>query len=224
MRSSTRPETLELTDRQYATAARYQHLVSSNSTKTINNINQQISDWDSEVGKFLGKHNVFYDRNNLKAHLQNAMADVTDVTVPEARLNKEKARLVTQFVDSLGKNDLSTLWKSRKSYDQLIAKAFEGSPSASKEAKRALRDGVQEFIGQYTPHGRYKNYMSEMSDLYNLRDLVKLKDISTRGTTGIGKVYKAAKPYIKAAGAAAAGVGIYQGGSYLFGHSRSDAG
>lgn len=223
-RTATRPEQIKLTDTQANTAARYQHLVHKDPTKTVTNIADQVYEFDRDVGKFLQKNNVVYSKDNLKSSLQNALSDVTDVNVDEARLVRDKGRLIDNFIKSLPKSDTHSLWEARKGFDREIEKAFSGSPTIAKEVKIALRNSVQEFIGQYSPQGQYSSYMEEMRNLIDLGKLVNMKNISQRGQSGIGQWMKNNPQKVKAAWTVLGGIGVGTAGGYYFGHSRSDAG
>jgi len=174
------------------------------------NINNKLDSKDKEVGKFLAENNTPIDPLKMKVYLTDKMKDITDIMVPEARLNKSKQTMINNFVDGLKEKDVTTAWQNRKEFDAYIDNAFKGSPSLAKDMKKGLRNGVQDFIAENTPDTVYKGHMKEMTQLYNLRDVMVDKAGAEKGKNAIQSWIKAnpAKAKTIGWGTTAAGAGI----------------
>lgn len=149
------------------------------------NVIQKIADEDKKVGEFLKSNNGIFNSGELKNHLRNSIDDITDITIDEGRMSKAKETLINNFVSKLKKNNMEGLWKNRKQFDKEIEKAFSGSPTLPKEMKKALRNGVQDFIAERTPEGIYKQSMKEMSQLFDMYDTIATKAAKERGRNWI---------------------------------------
>lgn len=178
--TATSPARYIFSQSEAQTAEKYSDLIKKNPAKTVINIGEKIGDLDNEVGTFLKQNNGIFNKGELKNQLADSMEDITDLTVSEDRLLRAKEQLINGFVDQLEKNDMESLWLARKQFDQQAGKIFSGSPSLQKEVKRALRNAVQNFIAERTPEGVYKGYMKDMTNLFDLQDLVSSKATKER--------------------------------------------
>lgn len=174
-----------LTPEEKATALKYKSLLGKDPVKNATSLTSEIAKQDAKVGTFLKENNGIFSKGELRNALSENMKDITDIALPEARVNKLKQSVIKNFIDGLDKNDMETLWTNRKAFDQKIEKAFTGSPTLQNEVKKALRMGVQDFIAERTPEGVYKSSMKEMSQLFRLRDTALTKAIKERGRSGI---------------------------------------
>lgn len=158
---------------ELATAEKYKDLLQSGDpVKNNNNILNEITKQDDEVGKFLDKNNRSFNGGELKNFLTKKMDKIDDLTIDETRLTKAKKALIDTFTRGVEKKNMKNLWITRKAFDRQIESAFRGSPSLQKEVKLALRNGVQDFIAERTPEGVYKGYMKDMSNLFRLQENV----------------------------------------------------
>lgn len=196
-----------LTPEEKLTAAKYKSLLGKDPVKNSINLSDEIAKQDAKVGAFLKKNNGIFNKGELRNALNEKMADITDIALPEARVNKLKENVIKNFIDDLDQNDMESLWKGRKAFDKKIEKAFTGSPTLQNEVKKALRTSVQDFIAERTPDGVYKSSMQEMSQLFRLRDTALTKAIKERGSSGIQAWIKKNPTKAKTA-AFAAGSGI----------------
>lgn len=171
----TQPAKYVLSPGEKNIALKYSGVVDKNPVNTSINIGNKIGELDDKVGQFLRANNGIFNKGELKNSIASAMEDINDITIPEERLTKAKQMLVDNFVKSVGKNDMETLWQTRKDYDQAINSAFKGAPTLQKEVKTTLRNAVQDFIAERTPDGVYKSQMKDMTDLFRLRDVVDVK-------------------------------------------------
>ena len=181
-KTAKNPSTYILSDAEKETATRYKDLLQSkdpveNSTNLIN----EIANKDKQVGTFLSKNNTPIDPADMKSYLAGKMKDITDITVDPARLDANKEKMINNFVDGLKGKDVKNAWMDRKTFDQKIETAFKGSPSLVKDMKKGLRNAVQSYISEKTPDGVYKGYMKDMTDLFNLQDIVATKAIKEKG-------------------------------------------
>lgn len=184
------PDKYILSDRELDTATKYQKLLGKDPVKNTQNLAKEISSKDKEVGAFLRKNNGIFNTGELKNSIAKKLEQVDDLTVDEARLAKLKESTIDNFIKSLEKNDMETLWKARKAFDRKIESAFRGSPTLQKEIKKEFRNAVQDFISERTDDVTYKGYMQEMSDLINLSDTTALKAAKERGLNEIEKWIK----------------------------------
>lgn len=184
-KTATQPAQYVMGDTEKQVALKYSDVIAKDPVKTVININDKISSLDDEVGTFLKKNNGIFNSGELSNKLSASLDDVTDITIDSSRLANEKAKLVTNFVDGLEKNDMESLWKARKAFDSKIESAFKGSPTLQKELKIAFRNAVQDFVADGTPDEVYKGYMKDMSNLFKLRDTVAVKATKERASSAI---------------------------------------
>lgn len=199
-KTATEPAQVVLTEGEKRVAQKYSNEITKDPVQTAINISDQIGTLDDEVGTFLQKNNGIFNNGELRNSLTDAIQDIDDVTISQDRIQKSKERLVNQFVESLDKNDMYTLWQRRKEFDQQIENAFRGAPSVQKDIKIAFRNAIQDFISKRTPDEVYKGYMQDMSDLFNLRDNVTLKASKERKLDAISKWVKENPKKAKAIG------------------------
>jgi hypothetical protein len=189
----TQPAQYILSDQEKETAKKYAYLL-QNKDPVVNttSVTNQIISRDDAVGTFLRKNNNIFNDGELKNALEKKHADINDITVNDEQLTKKKTMMVDNFIKSLDKNNMENLWQRRKAYDSEIDKAFSGSPTLQKQVKRALRDGVQNFIADRTPDGTYKAYMKDMSQLFDLQENTLRK---ASGEQGMSKIKAWAKEH-----------------------------
>jgi hypothetical protein len=188
-KTKTSPATYILSESEKANALKYKNLLQSNDpVKNSINVINEIARKDAQVGDFLRKNNGIYkgyDSGELKNSILKSLEGVDDVMVDEARLLRMKNTIIDGFIRSLPKNDMETLWKSRKAFDKSIEKVFSGSPTLQNTIKKEFRNGIQDFISTKTPDGVYKNAMKEMRELFNLHDTIATKATKERSVNAI---------------------------------------
>lgn len=216
-KTGTQPARVLLSDAEQTTALKYSGLLEKDPVQTTLNINDELASLDQDVGAFLRSNNGIFNKGELKNTILSSIDDVTDINVDPARLDVVKKRMVDNFVNGLKKNDFETLWEARKAYDNKIESAFKGSPSLQKEMKIAFRNSIQDFLSERTPDGVYREYMSDMSNLFKLRDSVALKATKERALTSWGKWMKDNPKTAKALGWGLGTVAAISGGNYLYG-------
>ncbi len=185
-KSTTKPSEYILSDSEKATAKKYESLLQDKDpVKNSTNLIGEISDKDKKVGDFLTENNSIFNSGELKNHISSELENVSDVTIPEDRIQKLKSTMIDNFIKELPKNDMKSLWEARKEFDQKIEKAFSGSPTLQNEMKKAFRNSVQNFIAERTPNEVYKGYMKDMTELFNLNDVVATKATKEKGLNAI---------------------------------------
>lgn len=208
-KTATKPAQYILSDAERATAEKYKPLLQSKDpVKNVTNVIDEIKKQDADVGKFLKKNNGIFNDGELKNKILADIADITDITVDDARLTQKKQLMVDNFLKSLDKNDMESLWQARKKFDKQIEKAFSGSPSLQKTLKVEFRNSIQDFIAERTPDTVYKDAMREMSKLFNLKDTLLTKASSERKLSGVLKWAKDHENELKVFGGLSAGAGI----------------
>lgn len=204
-KSATQEAKYILSDAEKATAQKYAKLLQDGDPiKNGQNLINEIVKMDDDVGKYLATKNTqIWSKKKFSDHLLERLKGIDDVTVPVARLNKAKSDLVKSFVDSLPKNaTLADIWKARKEFDAAIEaklRAFSGSPTLKKDMAKELRNAVQDFIAEATDEPIYKGYMKDMSQLFDLADIVDAKAIKEKGQSSIKAWMKANPSKAKAA-------------------------
>jgi hypothetical protein len=183
-KTATQPAQYILSDREKAVALSNANLIKKDPVETINNISGEIARQDANVGQYLKTNNGIFNKGELKNYLRSSIDDISDVAVDDKILSKNKDKFVNNFIKGVDKNDLHTLWESRKAFDQQIEKAF-GSSTLSNKMKVELRNAVQDFISTRTDNVTYKTVMSEMSGLFNLRDTVAGRATKERARSAI---------------------------------------
>ena len=184
-KAGTSPDRYILSPEEIATAEKYKSLLGKDPVKNTKNLISEVAKNDKSVETFLKSKNGIFNTGELKNSLTSKLQDIDDLTVDEARLVKLKESTIDNFLKSLKKNDMETLWKARKQFDQKIESAFTGSPTLQKEIKVAFRNAVQDFISERTDDVTYKGYMKEMSNLYNLIDTTSTKAAKERGINAV---------------------------------------
>lgn len=184
-KTATQPSKYILSPEEKAIAQKYKSIFTNDPVKNTENIIDEISKKDKEVGVFLKKNNGIFNTGELKNSLTKKLENIDDLTVDETRLNKLKQNTINNFLKSLKKNDMENLWKSRKEFDRTIEKAFSGSPNLQNTIKKEFRNAIQDFIAERTPDEVYKTSMKEMSQLFNLKDITNQKAIKEKGMNAI---------------------------------------
>lgn len=183
-KTATSPAQYVLSEQERELALKNAKLITKDPVKTVNNIGDEIARQDADVGQYLRNNNGIFNKGELKNYLRNSIDEISDVSVDDKILSKNKDKFVKNFIESLEKNDLETLWQTRKGFDQQIEKAF-GSSSLSNKMKVELRNAVQDFISERTDDVTYKSAMKEMSGLFKLRDTVATRATKERARSAI---------------------------------------
>jgi len=184
-KTSTSPAKYVLSDGEKEIAKKYKSILTNDPVKNTERIADEISKKDTEVGQFLKKNNGIFNKGELKNSLTLKLENIDDLTVDEKRLAKLKKATIDNFMKGLEKNDMETLWKSRKEFDRTIEKAFSGSPTLQNTIKKEFRNGIQDFIAERTPDNTYKGFMKDMSELFNLKDVVNTKAVKEKGLNAL---------------------------------------
>lgn len=175
-----------LSETEKQTALKYPNLLSKKDpVKNYTAIVNEIAKQDENVGNFLRQNNGIFNSGELKNSIKKSLADITDISLDEKVVAKNKQKLIDNFIKGLDKNDMESLWKARKEFDRQIEKSFTGSPTLQNKIKREFRNAVQDFIAERTPDEVYKTSMKEMSNLFKLKDLVNRKALSEKGNSAI---------------------------------------
>lgn len=172
------------------------YLQSGDVVKDTNNVLTQIINKDTEVGSFLAKNPKVYVKTDLENALKNRLSQVSDITIPKENLSEARKDLLDTVMSRIPESNTGRtydkLWEFRKEFDQSInnkLNAFSGSPTLKKDMARALRNGIQDFIGKAEP--KYSPAMKEMSDMYKIIDMLETKATKERSLTGIQALIKA---------------------------------
>ena len=184
-KTSTQPARYVLSEGEKNVAKKYNKIFTNDPVKNTERIIDEISKKDKEVGVFLRKNNGIFNSGELKNNLAKKLEGIDDLLVSDEKLSKAKTSIVDNFVKGLKKNDMESLWKARKEFDRQIEKAFTGSPTLQNTIKKEFRNAVQDFISERTPDGVYKTAMKEMSELFNLKDIVNTKAVKEKGMNAI---------------------------------------
>lgn len=164
-------------------------LQSKDPVSNTNSVLGKISEIDKSVGDYLQSKKIIYNTGELKNALSKSIENITDITVPnEKGLERVKQDVVDTLVNDLKSNDLRSLWQARKSFDQLIKNrlnAYGGTPTLKKEVARGVRNAAQEFITNKLGNDTYKVAMKDMSQLFDLADLVDNKAVRERSQSAI---------------------------------------
>lgn len=204
-KTATKRAEYVLSNTERETAQKYSNLIKKDPVKTTTNIMDEISRQDADVGQYLRNNNGIFNKGELRNYLKNSIKDISDISVDDKTLTKNKAKFVENFVKSLDKNDLENLWQTRKNFDREIEKAF-GSSSLSNKLKVELRNAVQDFISDKTDNVTYKTAMKEMSGLFKIRDLALTKATKERARSAIGLWIKNNPVAAKVIGAVSGGL------------------
>lgn len=171
------------------TAKKYANLIQKDPVKSLINIGDELGRQDAEVGQYLRSNNGIFNKGELRNYLRDSIEEISDIAVDEKTLTRNKDKFVKNFVEGLEKNDMETLWQSRKNFDTKIKKAF-GSSTLSNQMKVELRNAVQNFISEKTDDITYKAAMREMSGLQRVKDLLQIKAAKEKANSAIGQWIK----------------------------------
>jgi hypothetical protein len=188
--TATSPDKYIMSKEEIEVANRYKKLLGNDPVKNTHNLIQEVEKKDKLVGNFLKKNNGIFNTGELKNNLTKRLESFDDLLVSDEKLTKSKASIIDNFVKSLKKNDMESLWKARKEFDRKIESAFSGSPTLQKEIKKEFRNAVQDFIAEKTPNNTYKKYMKDMTQLFNLSDITNDKAVKQKGLNAIQKWIK----------------------------------
>ncbi len=192
---------------ELATAEKNSHLLQGSPEESVRNISDELARKDLEVEGFLKENNGIYNTGELKNFIKKRIEGVGDVTVSDSKLKKLKDGMIKEFTAKLERNDIESLWRARKEFDQSIEKAFSGSPTLQNTVKKEFRNAVQDFIAERTPNMTYKGYMKEMRNLFDLEDVLLTRAGKSRSLSGIGEFVKKNPNVIRAAIVGATAVG-----------------
>lgn len=185
-KTKTQPAQYILSKEEKATATKYKDLLQEKDpVKNSINITEEIGRKDAEVEQFLTENNGIFNGGELKNFINEKLKGLSDVNVPESRVTKLKKTMIDNFMTALEKKDIKTLWQARKNFDKQIESAFGGSPSLTNQAKKEFRNAIQEFISERTPDSVYKGKMKDMTELFNIRDVVNTRAGKEKLQTGI---------------------------------------
>ena len=184
-KTKTQPAKYILSDAEKNVAKKYKDIFTNDPVKNTDRLIEEIAKKDADVGNFLKNNNKNFNVNSLKKSIEGGLKDISDVSIPENRIEKLKKTMINNFVKGLKKNDMESLWIARKEFDRQIEKAFSGSPTLQNTIKKEFRNSIQDFISQKTPDEFYKTSMKEMTQLFNLKDITNTKAIKERGMNAI---------------------------------------
>lgn len=185
-KTGSKAATYNLNESEKATALKYKDILQAKDpVKNSINVMSKIGEINDQVGEFLKKNNGAFNDGELKNYIASQLKDISDVTIPQSRVDKLKQTMIDNFVKDLSKNDMETLWHARQSFDSKIEKAFSGSPNLQNQTKRALRNAVQDFIAERTPDTTYKDFMKEMRNLFQVNDNIILNATKQRDLNGL---------------------------------------
>ena len=205
------------TDKEITLANQYSDLLQSKDpVKNGVDVLEEIVRDSNDVESYLQKQNITYNKTELKTALTEKLKPITDVFVPnEKRLTSMKTGLIDNFIEDVNSNNLTDLYKARKNYDQFIEKrlnAFSGSPTLKKDLSISMRNGVQEFITNQLGEGTYKKAMKDMTNLYDILNMLEVKAMKEKGLSIITALIKKHSVFMKLVGLATAfGLGVGTG-------------
>lgn len=185
-KTATQPAQYVLSEGEKQVAYKYRNLLQSKDpVKNSINVVDEIVRKDVEVEKFLDKNNSIFNKGEVKNFVMDKLKEVTDVSIPEARVAKLKNSLIDNFLNKLPKKDMKNLWQNRKAFDNSIQKVFSGSPTLQNEIKREFRNAIQEYIAEKTPDNTYRSIMKDMTQLYELSDVINTKAAKEKALSGL---------------------------------------
>lgn len=178
----------------------------------VNKLTSFIEEKDYIVGQYLKENNSIFNNAQLKKQILDRINDnVIDPTLTD----KVKDQMVDQLLSRIPQNNLEGLWLGRKQFDRFFDKAFTGNPTLKKQLIKETRNAAQDFIESKIVDSKYKLFMKDMSDAFNVLDKVAVKAIKDVGNSKLSKTLKA-KPILKTIGKyGAVGALAYLGGEKI---------
>lgn len=192
-KTATSPASYVLNEKEKQLAQKFAPLLQSNdSVQNGQNVLTEIINKDVEVGKFLAKEPKVYIKDDLRQTLTDRLSQVNDILVPKDQLSTARKDLINTIMAKIPNNNtgrtFDKLWQFRKELDRTIENklnAFSGSPTLKKEMTKGIRDGIQSFIEKNTADGVYKTYMKDMSQLYDVLDMITVKATKEKGLSAL---------------------------------------
>lgn len=215
-KTATEPAKYILSEEEKQIAYKYKDLLKAGDpVKNSINVVDEIIKKDAEVGNFLDKNNGIFNKGEVKNFVLDKLSGVTDVSIPEERVLKLKNTLIDNFLNKLPKKDMKNLWTGRKAFDSSIEKLFNGSPSLQSQVKREFRNAIQDYIAGHTKDNVYASKMKDMSQLFDLTDVLNTKAAKEKALTGIRLWIKNNPLKAKVIGWGAGAVGAQQAYEHL---------
>lgn len=217
-KTGKQPASYIMSEPEKKVAYKYRDLLQdADPVKNLTDVREEIVRQSEDVGTYLKKLNRSFDVDEFKTALKAGMSDLSDVTIPNDRIEGLKDQLVNNFVDSLDDYNLHSAWEGRINYDTNIKSAFSGSPTLQKQAKLALRKSIQDFIANKTEDTFYKTAMKEMSTLFDIEGILQNKAVKEKGKNALMLWIKRNPIKAKVIGATGATLGIGAVGSAVVG-------
>jgi len=196
-----------LSDDEANLATNYKELISTGDpVKNTNNVMNNLTTKYKEVKPLIAKVNAPIDRNKLTSNMIDEMSKVADnnMIVSEDKI----VEMVQDYQKFLKEGDLAELFEKRNAFTSDAT--YANMPTAKRQLDKAARAGIKKTLEESLP-AEYKQLMSEMSDMYELADLLEYATKYEKGKNFIQLWAKANPVKAKALGWGTATVG----GGYL---------
>lgn len=224
-KSGTDPAKYILSQKEKDLAGKFEHILQSGDpVQNINSAATEIVNKDHEVGQFLRTQTTPYVKEDLRKSISSKLSGVQDVMVDSKQLSSAKKKMLETIMNKLPNSNsgrsYENLWEFRKNLDQTLEtqlNAFSGNPTLKKEMSKAIRNGIQDFIKSNTKDTVYANKMLDMTQLYDLIDMLKTTAVKEKGMSAL-KVWMNANPTKSTAIKFIIGAGLADAGLKATGH------
>jgi len=188
----------------------------SSSIKNLNKVNDAISTIsEKQVKPFLQQSPRPFNVATLESKLR--AIEPPDIIKSDATLKNTYNLIRDRMIGTVkkSKKTMDGLWDARKEFDNIIGDQF-GDIIYSSEKNTAVKRGVldmrravNDFIGDSIGNSQFKDYMSQLSNMYVARHNIAEKSYKLFETTGIQRFFQThplLKKGVKYGGYGAAGV------------------
>ena len=198
-KTATQPAQYVLKDSEQALIKKFEPLLQGGDVvKNTNNVLGEVINQDKQVGEFLAKDPQVYVKADLRKALTDKLSGITDVLVPKENMAEARQGIINTIMSKIpDKNTGRTyedLWQFRKQLDQTLKEkmnAFSGAPSLKKDLNKGVRDAIQTFIASNTKDTVYATKMRDMSQMYDLMDMLENKAAKEKNLSGLQAWFKA---------------------------------
>jgi hypothetical protein len=161
----------------------------------ISSLNQSISKNSESLKVLLKANDRPFNNNQLKKILNDSVKDITFVG-DEAKVYK---KVIDDFIkiQKKYKNNTSELWDALKEFDKSVIDRYPNfynsmSNTPIKSAVKEVRKSVQNQIEKAIPTAGFKKQMTEMSDMFSVRDILAEKAQGEIGESAVGQLMQKA--------------------------------
>ena len=206
------PQTYILSEDEIALTKKYATMLQENEPiKNLNSIKSNLTANYNKTKPLVKEANAVVDRNKLT---DNMIKELTAVAKKDMNISEDAiVDMVESFQKFLKEGDLVELFENRNAFT--TGKTFEGLTTTQKTLDKAARRGIKQTLEDALPSD-YKPLMDEMSDMYEIADLLDYTVKAEKGKSALKLWLKNNPAKSKIVGYGASGLGVGFGGAAIY--------